>query len=1169
MTVSIWKIPNLNFATNYYGEGNYNRDNPKQFERSEWHGRGSDLLGLKGRVDVDTLTRIMNGETLDGRCIGQLRNQTLERALRRKNALGVDFTFAPPKDVSLLYYLGKDDRIIEAHSVAVNKSLDWVELNVSAPRIKERANRRWDGDRKLVIAKFNHDISRDNDPHIHTHSLVANMVHSDDRWKAMAQYYLYGNLSTIEFIYDSFMKQALRDLGYKLQFNSNRKNSYNVMGVSTLAVETFSQRTSCIRDNLIEKDFTNRKVRSRIERETRKPKTTSRIEETQLHWIERGKDWGNQLESLVLSAKRRTKLQNTIRPLDERIPPSDQHQKSLKKFAEAYFQSTLNTPSHECDAYALKRPCSEREFAARSAVSYAVRSRELIGKNILLLAILKVACRIATEGITFDDIEKQLHEIMQENRDTFAYDEVHKTLRTPNIVPESQTFKPFVDLIGQNLLPKSRQRDGFEYSNKSLTEQQEKAVNTILVSQKLLVGVEGYPGSGDFADPRRVSELPKQLIEDIKDPNRTIIGVMTCRSIDQDLKSTSNFKQFETPKFKQFANSKQAKSLESPIILVDVTNIRVARLLEGILKASVKLNPSRIVLFDNLDLSNLQTTKYHAFRIVKEAGIETATVRDVDHIKQLCKRLDTSILELRKNIRRIGASIKEYKSHEYCVRDFFDNIDSSREFRVRRRMSLESDKVIRQSVVPNSNIRADKTTGQLTENLEKSDRTNDDSTALRSVSTDAKLQDIKSKKLKDSIESQPSLTPLLEDLQSGRCRIVIPNAALRNEFNHRIRDELLKRDELRSEAIWISRGGSNLPSVKESSKTFDGNHIPKFNALESSLGKVIAKEKSPDFIDNKSSLEIPNGLPQSSENSFASIFNGVFMKAASTLGTHESNTINAELPSIDTKDTTSEQHSLSNSIAQAHSIEFGNSEQLPAPDKIMTDELQLGATEQSQESGPKSTIENTPQTPLDNRETPIDTPSTDYNLDPIEIRLNELLQFSTFSFGEPEDTEPTLIEAMVVSYDESTITLQIGESIQILQQDDPLLRSLRYDYAQPALEKDISKLEELVLVVNSGETIIDETFKMINDPAGKVYRMSILTDDREQLARNLEKFTSFTVKLPNLDTSWMRDEQKESLATKEAVTSSRIDEAPVQVTSVVEQSQTPDSPLDFEMEISR
>lgn len=1168
MTVSIWKIPNLNFATNYYGEGNYNRDNPKQYERSEWHGRGADLLGLKGRVDVDTLTRIMNGETLDGRCIGQLRNQTLERALRRKNGLGVDFTFAPPKDVSLLYYLGKDDRIIEAHSAAVNKSLDWVELNVSAQRMKGRANMRWDGDRKLVIAKFNHDISRDNDPHIHTHSLVANMVHSDDRWKAMAQYYLYGNLSTIEFIYDSFMKQALRDLGYNLQFNSNRKNTYNVLGVSTLAVDTFSQRTSCIRDTLIKKDFTNRKVRSRIERETRKPKTTSQIEETQLHWLERGKDWVNQLESLVLSAKRRTKLQNTIRPLDERVLPSDQHQKSLKKFAEAYFQSTLNTPSHECDAYALKRPCSEREFAARSAVSYAVRSRELIGKNILILAILKVACRIATEGVTFDDIEKQLHEIMQENRDTFAYDEVHKTLRTPNIVPETQTFKPFVDVIGQNLLPKSLQRDGFEYSNKSLTEQQEKAVNTILASQKLLVGVEGYPGSGDFADPRRVSELPKQLIEDVKDPNRPIIGVMTCRSIDQDLKSISNFKQLETPKFKQLANSKQAKSVESPIILVDVTNIRVARLLEGILKASVKLNPSRIVLFDNLDLSNLQTTKYHAYRIVKEAGIETATVRDVDHVKQICSRLDTSILELRKNIRRIGASIKEYKSDENCVRDFFDNIDSSREFRARRRMSLASDNSGSQSETNYSGTNANYKTGQQTKSLENVNLKSSSVVSLTD-SFEAKIQDVKSKKLTVSSLNQPSLTPLIEDLQSGRCRVVIPNDELREVFNHRIREELVKRNELGSGAIWISRDGSNLPSVKESSKTYDGNRTPEHIAQGLSTDNITAKEKSTDFIENKSSLEIRNGLSHRNDSSFASIFNADSRQVASTLGTHESNTVNAELPSIDAKDTTSEQHSLSSSEGKAKPIEVKISEQLNTPDKIMTDEFQSGVEAQPIEYRSKSIIDNSPQKPLDNCETPIDIPASDHSLAPIEIRLNELLRFSTFSTSEPDNIEHKSIEAMVVKYDESTITLQIGESQQNVQQDDPLLRTLRYDYAKPALENDISKLEELVLVVDSRENISDEAFKMINNPADKVYSMSILTDDREQLARNLEKFTSFTVNLPNLDTNWIKTDQQESLATKEAVTSSRLDEASVQVTTPVEQSQTAERPFDFEMEISR
>lgn len=1172
MTVSLWTISSPSFAATYYGEENYNQNNPNQFERSQWHGRGADLLGLQGRVDVNMLTRIMKGETLDGRCIGQRSNQSLQRALRMKHAPGIDLTFAPPKDVSLLYYLGKDERVVEAHASAVNKSLDWIERNIAAPRGVTGERTKWDENRKLVIANFNHDMSRDNDPHIHTHSLVANMVYSDSRWSAMTSYYLFGSRAIIGFVYDSYLKQYLRDIGYSVSLDPKENYAWYLSGIARHARDLFSNRNSDIKEALNKSEFYNHKLRSRAHYETRQPKSQTPVDEMQSNWRERCKEWEFGIESLCELARLRTAKLLYDGPFISDSYEGRHRPANHESCARKYFRPTSNTETVDQDAYSIQHPCTEREYAARSAVSFAIRTRELGGETFSILATLKTACKVASDGLTIEDLEKQVHELIEENKDRFEYDRDFRILRTPNMVPEKIKFKPFVERSGENLLPESLRGKRFPYQNRHLTPQQEKAIHTILSSKNLLVGIEGYPGSGDIADAARASQLPKNIIEAMNDKKRSVIGAMTCRSIDAELKKIPNFQQFETPKFNTFVNSHQAQPVENPVILLDVTNIGSTGLLEGMLKDSMKLNPARIVLFDNLNLSKLSTTRRHAYGLVKEAGIDIAKVNDIDRTKQICEQLDISIANLRSNMRRIGATIQEYSSIQSCAKDIVDEFRRTQSERVRERMKSRSYK---SHLKGNTSISKDDEDRQTAYSVSSKSSNHRRTQSNHSISNSNSGVPKVSKPIPTVTPNQGKPSELLDDMRLGRCCIVVPNDQLRNRFTHQIRQELIDRGELGADAIFINRDGAS-PSIPDDIAThYEKEDLSATTATEDAGTSNNAV--NPTISNPYSDIVVANSESRPTSQDQGISFANIFKSSRSTERHQIEKTVECE--SVDGSEPTKPSDEITMPANTSDSPNYAMStvsgvlkeEQalLENGREVMILDRSESLAKSSLASELDSCTQSSPEQPVVLGQDSL-VPAS---LAPLEVRLFDKLQLMDPLPSYGNDPEPSNVDAMLVGFTDKTVSLLVGETQRVLQQDDPMLKTLEYCYAKQTFETEVSKAEQIFLVVESDKDITPEEFKVLMNLADAEAPITILADDGERLAGNLEKHTSMQVKLPNLEAGLLSKYQQEDTIINTDLqkevdsdqSSYSCAQEPLEIASALPQAS--DRAIDFEIEL--
>jgi conjugative relaxase-like TrwC/TraI family protein len=174
--MSVAPVASAGDAASYYG----NSDNYYflgQLE-SEWLGEGASALGLEGKVRSDTLTAVLEGRLPDGSRLGkEINGNHVHRP-------GHDLTFSAPKSVSILALIGGDKAMLEAHQHAVRVAASYVEKLISAREtVDGKTSIVQTG--KMVAALFTHDTSRNLDPQVHTHMLVANMTElngSGKRW---------------------------------------------------------------------------------------------------------------------------------------------------------------------------------------------------------------------------------------------------------------------------------------------------------------------------------------------------------------------------------------------------------------------------------------------------------------------------------------------------------------------------------------------------------------------------------------------------------------------------------------------------------------------------------------------------------------------------------------------------------------------------------------------------------------------------------------------------------------------------------------------------------------------------------------------------------------------------------------------------------------------------
>jgi conjugative relaxase-like TrwC/TraI family protein len=369
----------------YYDEG--------QRVAGEWLGLGAQRLGLAGKVRADDFLRLCenqhpsSGETLTQR-LNTTRTEGGENAANRR--IFYDFTFSPPKSVSIAGFLGNDKRIFETHARAVRSALKEFE-SFAATRIRVGGGQTDRLTGNFTAALFTHDTSRALDPHLHTHCIVFNATFDtvENRWKALQNYELLRARKFAENAYYHELARELRSFGYRIR--NLPRGDFQVEGVSDELCQRFSKRDAEI-DKALAKlladhpelggaNIADLRAKLATEKRTRKQKDLSQDELRTLWEAQLSKSEQASLRQLSVQPKNDVKEENRV-SLNEAVQWAEEH------------LFDRNSVVLECQLWqeALGRARGEsfsvselKEFSARRGyIRDAARSGEVTLREVLL-----------------------------------------------------------------------------------------------------------------------------------------------------------------------------------------------------------------------------------------------------------------------------------------------------------------------------------------------------------------------------------------------------------------------------------------------------------------------------------------------------------------------------------------------------------------------------------------------------------------------------------------------------------------------------------------------------------------------------------------------------------------------------------------------------------------
>ena len=296
-------------ASYYERDGYYAKDDPDHKAASAWAGKGAAELGLDGPVDADVFRTVLEGKVPDGSG-QQLGRRGKDGAIAHRP--GRDLTFSAPKSVSLAALVGGDKRIVEAHDRAVKATLGWIEKNAAETRVQDKETGKMvrAGGQEIVAATFRHDTSRNLDPQLHTHAVLANMVKGEDgKWRTMANEGLYERQKLIGMLYRNELASGLSRLGYDIE-KTHADGRFEIGGVSRGVIEAFSTRRAEIEAAMAERNLgtpaDNPRLAERSALMTRAAKRDIDRDELTGVWEKQAADLGFDATALVAEAESKT-----------------------------------------------------------------------------------------------------------------------------------------------------------------------------------------------------------------------------------------------------------------------------------------------------------------------------------------------------------------------------------------------------------------------------------------------------------------------------------------------------------------------------------------------------------------------------------------------------------------------------------------------------------------------------------------------------------------------------------------------------------------------------------------------------------------------------------------------------------------------------------------------
>ncbi|HEX5172588.1 MAG TPA: MobF family relaxase [Gaiellaceae bacterium] len=266
-----------------------------------WAGSGSATLGLVGVVGdghLGTLLRGVNPASSE-RLRAPVRERTItvrtldldtgewrEEPKQLKPVSGFDLVFSCPKSVSLLHALTDDEQVRreigEAHEASWQAALAYLEREACIVR-RGKGGAIREHSAGFVAATFRHRTSRAQDPHLHTHAVVANIARTGDgEWHALdGEAILKTYRLAAGYLYEANLRHELT-LRLGVEWTQPVKGMGELVRVPKDAIRAFSTRRRSLLEHMEARGtegFAAARVAALATRERKEPVDLPRLRE--------------------------------------------------------------------------------------------------------------------------------------------------------------------------------------------------------------------------------------------------------------------------------------------------------------------------------------------------------------------------------------------------------------------------------------------------------------------------------------------------------------------------------------------------------------------------------------------------------------------------------------------------------------------------------------------------------------------------------------------------------------------------------------------------------------------------------------------------------------------------------------------------------------------------
>ena len=622
---------------------------------------------------------------------------------------GRDLTFSAPKSVSIAALVGSDERIVGAHNRAVQATLAWVEKNAVQTRMQHPETGRMvrAGDQKMVAATFRHDTSRNLDPQLHTHSVLANMVQgADGKWRTMANEALYERQKLIGAIYRNELAAGLTKLGYDIE-KTHADGRFELAGVSPEVIEAFSTRRAEIETAMaargLGKTADNPRYAGRAALMTRATKREVGRDELRQMWQRQVADLGIDVGGFVAGAVARRIVQAresrslapdavpgvavspepatadpAVNPVVDPAPAADaggRHDGRAAAAAGNERDTRLDLlPAAERPGHGLAGAAApagpEEALQDRGTVSGAVawamahlseRAAVFARADLLAAALAHAPGRHAVDAVEREVARLEeagtLHPVtLPGAADSLATD------RT--VGEERETIALMRAGAGRGQAPMRRWAVRDHLHKSSLTAGQKDAVKLILSARDRVVGVQGYAGSGKTAMLDRARTLAEKK-------GWRMIGLAPSASAVKTLAAEANIESQTLQGFlarnagvaagrltKKGAKEMRAAFAKS-ILVVDEGSLASTVQARDLLRIAGELRIPRVVLVgDAKQLDSIDAGK--PFAQLQAAGMQTAVMEEIMRQRDpaLKEAVEASIRgDITRAFRKLGGNV--------------------------------------------------------------------------------------------------------------------------------------------------------------------------------------------------------------------------------------------------------------------------------------------------------------------------------------------------------------------------------------------------------------------------------------------------------------------------------------------------------------------------------